>query len=117
MGSHLRVVRPGGPSRPRERLGRSRGREGSQGAPRQAPRRHTGPSGSVCRPGCLAPSHRYPAVADAQAFAETPFIASGPPRALPPLTALGRWASAVWAWVSDDIKGFSRGNMAFASTP
>ena len=79
MGSHLRVVRPGGPSRPRERLGRSRGREGSQGAPRQAPRRHTGPSGSVCRPGCLAPSHRYPAVAGAQAFAETPFYSVGTP--------------------------------------
>ena len=79
MGSHLRVVRPGGPSRPRERLGRFRNREGSQGAPRQAPGRHTEPSGSVWRPDRLAPSHRYPAVAGAQAFGESPSKGSRPP--------------------------------------
>ena len=55
------------------------GRKGSQGAPRQAPGRHTEPSGSVWRPDRLAPSHRYPAVAGAQAFGESPSKGSRPP--------------------------------------
>ena len=80
-----------------ERPGRFRSREGSLRAPRQAPGRHTGPSGSVCRPGRLAPSHRYPAVAGAQAFGENPFRASGPraPCHRPPPRPSLRGAEAV----------------------
>ena len=115
MGSHLRVVRPGEPWRPRGRLCRLRSREGSQGAPRQAPGCRTGPSGSVCQPDRLAPSHRYPAVAGAQAFGETPFKTSGPrtpchrPPPRPSQREPRRWASVVWVWVSDVLKGFSKG--------
>ena len=118
MGSHLRVVRPGEPSRLRRRLGRFRCREGSQGAPRQAPGCRAVPSGSARQPGGLAPSHRYPAVAGAQAFGETPLKRHDPSHTAaahclgPRRGGTRQCASAVWVWVSDDLKGFSRGNMA-----
>ena len=71
---------------------------------------------------CVGQAAWHPATATQRWLArrllqKPPFIASGLPRALPAPTALGRCVSVVWAWVSDDIKGFSRGNMAFSFTP
>ena len=80
------------------------GRKGSQGAPRQALGHHTEPSGSVCRPDRLAPSHRYPAVVGAQAFGEN-LLKGSRPR-----------APTLWVRVLDLLKGFSLGNVAFFFT-
>ena len=105
MGSHLRVVRPGGPSRLREWLGHSRSREGSLGAPRRAPAASQslralwgGRARPACRP-LLPNSGRR-----AGFQRKTPWYRQDTDPATLRVCWLGR------SWGLDDIKGFSRGN-------
>ena len=103
MGSHLRVVRPGWPSRLREWLCHSRSREGLLGAPRRAP---VAPQslralwGGRARPACrpLLPSSGRRA-----GFQRKTLLRR---RELTPDPGQGR------AWVLAVKKGFSRGKHA-----
>ena len=111
MGSHLRVVRPGGPSRLREWLGHSRSREGSLGAPRRAlatPQSLRALWGGRVRPACrpLLPN------SGRRAGLQRKTLGNGKAHAYP-ATLMG-WLGGVWLLAVK--KGFSRGKYGLFCT-